>query len=92
MSNRPGSLGARLLILGWLIVIVVGFFTSLVMSIMAFRNGTTTSGVTLGAIAVGCAVLCIGHTLRAMICSQTGNDAIKATARILTSLMSKLGR
>ena len=58
MSNRPGSLGARLLILGWLIVIVVGFFTSLVMSIMAFRNGTTTSGVTLGAIAVGCAVLC----------------------------------
>ena len=58
MSNRPGSLGARLLILGWLIVIVVGFFISLVMSIMAFRNGTTTSGVTLGAIAIGCAVLC----------------------------------
>ena len=58
MSNRPGSLGARLLILGWLIAIVVGFFTSLVMSIMAFRNGTTTSGVTLGAIAIGCAVLC----------------------------------
>ena len=58
MSNRPGSLGARLLILGWLIVIVVGFFTSLVMSIMAFRNCTTTSGVTLGTFAVGCAVLC----------------------------------
>ena len=92
MSNRPGSLGARLLILGWLIVIVVGFFTSLVMSIMAFRNGTTTSGVTLAPLRLGALYCAIGHTLRAMICSQTGNDAIKATARILTSLMSKLGR
>ena len=58
MSNGPRSLGARLLILSWLIVIVVGFFTSLVMSLMAFRNGSTASGVTLGAIAIGCALLC----------------------------------
>jgi hypothetical protein len=58
MSGRPRSLGARLLILCWLIAIVVGFFASLVMSIMAFRNDTTTSGVTFGAIAIGCALLC----------------------------------
>jgi hypothetical protein len=58
MSDGPRSLGARLLILCWLIVIVVGFFAGLVMSIMAFRDGTTTSGVTFGAIAIGCAVLC----------------------------------
>ena len=58
MSNTPRSLGARLLILCWLIAIVVGFFASLVMSIMAFRNDTTMSGVTFGAIAIGCALLC----------------------------------
>jgi hypothetical protein len=58
MSDGPRSLGARLLILCWLAVIVVGFFASLVMSIMAFRDGATMSGVTLGGIAIGCAVLC----------------------------------
>jgi hypothetical protein len=58
MSDRPRSLGARLLILCWLIAIVVGFFASLVMSIMAFRNDTTTRGLTFGAIAIGCALLC----------------------------------
>jgi hypothetical protein len=58
MSNRSRSPGARLLILCWVIAIVFGFFASLVMSIMAFRNDTTTSGVTFGAIAIGCALLC----------------------------------
>jgi hypothetical protein len=58
MSDRGRSLIARLIILCWMIAIVVGFFASLVMSIMAFRNDTPTSGVTLGGIAIGCAVLC----------------------------------
>jgi hypothetical protein len=57
MSDRPRSLAARLLILCWVIAIVVGFFASLVMSIMAFRNDAA-SGLVLGAIAIGCAVLC----------------------------------
>ena len=58
MSDRPRSLGARLLILCWVIAIVVGFFTSLVMGIIAFKNDDATSGLVLGAIAIGCAVLC----------------------------------
>jgi hypothetical protein len=58
MSDRPRNLGARLLISFWLIAIVAGFFVSIVMSIMAFRNDATTSGVVLGAIAIGCAMLC----------------------------------
>jgi hypothetical protein len=58
MSDTPRSLGARLLILCWVIAIVVGFFVSSVMSIMAFQNDTTTSGVTFGVIAIGCALLC----------------------------------
>jgi predicted permease len=56
MSDR--TLEARLLILCWVIAIVVGFFASFVMSVMAFRGGTPTNGVILGAIAVGCAILC----------------------------------
>ena len=52
----------------------------------------TPSGVTLAPLRLGALYCAIGHTLRAMICSQTGNDAIKVTARIFTSLMSKLGR
>jgi hypothetical protein len=58
MSDRGRRLGAQLLILCWMIAIVVGFFVSLVMSIIAFRNDTPTSGVTLGGIAIGCAILC----------------------------------
>jgi ABC-type enterobactin transport system permease subunit len=58
MNNQQRNLGARILILCWLIAIVGGFFTSLVMSIQAFRDGNTTSGMVLGAIAIGCAVLC----------------------------------
>jgi hypothetical protein len=56
MSGR--TLGARLLILCWVVAIVVGFFASFVMSVMAFRDGTLTNGVILGAIAIGCAILC----------------------------------
>jgi hypothetical protein len=44
--------------LSWVIAIVVGFFASLVMSVMAFQNDAPTSGVTLGGIAIGCAILC----------------------------------
>jgi len=58
MSDRSKNIGARLLILCWVIAIVGGFFASLVMSIQAFRDGNTTSGMVLGAIAFGCAVLC----------------------------------
>ena len=58
MSDRGRSLGAKLLILCWVIAIVGGSFAGLVMSIMAFRSGATTSGVILGGIAIGCAVLC----------------------------------
>jgi len=58
MSDRPRNLGARLLISCWLIAIVAGFFVSVVMSIMAFRNDVMTSGVVFGAIAIGCAMLC----------------------------------
>jgi hypothetical protein len=58
MSDRPRKLGARLLISCWLIVIVAGFFVSVVMSIMAFRDGAMTSGLVFGAIAIGCAALC----------------------------------
>jgi hypothetical protein len=58
MSDGPRSLGSRLLILCWVIAIVGGFFTSLIMSVISFRNDSTTSAVTLGAIAIGCAVLC----------------------------------
>ena len=42
----------------WLIAIVSGFFVSVVMSIMAFRNDAMTSGLVFGAIAIGCALLC----------------------------------
>src|SRR5918993_3627742 len=58
MSDRSRNIGARLLILCWVIAIVGGFFASLVISIQAFRDGNTTSGMVLGAIAIGCAVLC----------------------------------
>ncbi len=58
MNNQQRNLGARILILCWLIAIVGGFFTSLVMSILAFRDGTTTSGMVFAAIAIGCAALC----------------------------------
>ena len=58
MSDRSRNLGARLLISCWLIVIVGGFFASLVMSILAFKNDTMTSGLVFGAIAIGCALLC----------------------------------
>jgi len=58
MSNRPRNLGARLLISCWLIAIVVGFFVSVLMSIIAFSNDSMTSGLVLGAIAIGCAILC----------------------------------
>jgi hypothetical protein len=33
-------------------------FSSLVMSIQAFKHGTTTSGIVFGAIATGCSALC----------------------------------
>jgi ABC-type enterobactin transport system permease subunit len=58
MSDRSSGIGARLLILCWLIAIIGGFFVSLVMSLLAFRDGTTMSGIVLGAIAIGCAALC----------------------------------
>jgi hypothetical protein len=58
MSERSREVGARLLILCWVIVIFGGCLASLVMSIQAFRDGNTTSGSVLGAIAIGCAVLC----------------------------------
>jgi hypothetical protein len=58
MSDRTRNLGARLLISCWLIAIVGGFFVSAFMSIMAFRNDAMTNGMVLGAIAIGCAVLC----------------------------------
>jgi hypothetical protein len=58
MNDRRRTLGARVLISCWLLAIVGGFFASLVMSIQAFRDSNTTSGMTLGAIAIGCAVLC----------------------------------
>ena len=58
MNDRRRKLGANLLVLCWLIAIVGGFFASLVMSILAFRDGTTTSGMVFGAIAIGCAALC----------------------------------
>ena len=57
MGDRSSGIGARLLILCWLVAIIGGFF-SLVLSILAFRDGTTMSGIVLGAIAIGCAALC----------------------------------
>ena len=47
MSDRSSGIGARLLILCWLIAIIGGFFASLVMSLLAFRDGTTMSGIVL---------------------------------------------
>jgi hypothetical protein len=58
MNDRRRTLGERFLISCWLLAIVGGFFASLVMSIQAFRDGNTTNGMVLGAIAIGCAVLC----------------------------------
>jgi hypothetical protein len=58
MNDRRRTLGARILISCWLLAIVGGFFASLVLSIQAFRDGNTTSGMVLGAIAIGCALLC----------------------------------
>jgi hypothetical protein len=58
MNDRRRTLGARILILCWLLAIVGGFLASLVLSIQAFRDGNTTSGIVLGAIAIGCALLC----------------------------------
>jgi uncharacterized membrane protein YczE len=58
MSDRSRKLGARLLILCWLIVIVAGFFVGIVMSIIAFKNDSMASGLVFGAIAIGCAILC----------------------------------
>ena len=58
MGDRSSGIGGRLLILCWLVAIVGGFLASLVMSILAFRDGTTMSGIVLGAIAIGCAALC----------------------------------
>ena len=58
MNDRRRTLGARILISCWLLAIVGGFFASLVLSIQAFRDGNTTSGMVLGANAIGCALLC----------------------------------
>lgn len=58
MNDRRRTLGARILISCWLLAIVGGLFASLVLSIQAFRDGNTTSGMVLGAIAIGCALLC----------------------------------
>jgi CHASE2 domain-containing sensor protein len=58
MSDPSRNLGARVLISIWLIAIVSGFFVSVVMGIMAFRNDAMTSGLVFGAIAIGCALLC----------------------------------
>jgi hypothetical protein len=58
MNDRRRTLGARILISCWLLAIVGGFLASLVLSIQAFRDGNTTSGMVLGAIAFGCALLC----------------------------------
>ena len=58
MNDRRRTLGARILILCWLLASVGGFLASLVLSIQAFRDGNTTSGMVLGAIAIGCALLC----------------------------------
>ena len=57
-DEEMSDIGARLLILCWLIAIIGGLFASLVMSLLAFRDGTTMSGIVLGAIAIGCAALC----------------------------------
>jgi hypothetical protein len=58
MSDRSRNIGAAPAhpVLGDLFV--GGFFASLVMSIQAFRDANSTSGMVLGAIAIGCAVLC----------------------------------
>jgi ABC-type enterobactin transport system permease subunit len=58
MSDERRSLAAKALVSCWVIAIVAGFFASLFMSVMAFQNDTPTSGVTLGGIAIGCAILC----------------------------------
>ena len=58
MSDRSSGIEARLLILCWLIAIIGGFFASLVMSLLAFRDGTMMSAIVLGAISIGCAALC----------------------------------
>ena len=58
MNDRRRTFGAWFLISCWLLAIVGGFFASLVLSIQAFRDGNTTSGMVLGAIAIGCALLC----------------------------------
>jgi hypothetical protein len=69
VSDGSSNVAARLLILCWVIAIVGGFFVSLVMSVQAFRDGNTTSGIVLGAIAIGCAVyFAIGHISRATSC------------------------
>ena len=47
MSDRSSGIGARLLILCWLIAIIGGFFASLVMSLLAFRDGTMMSAIVL---------------------------------------------
>jgi hypothetical protein len=41
MSERSREVGARLLILCWVIAIFGGFLASLVMSVQAFRDGNT---------------------------------------------------
>jgi hypothetical protein len=58
MNARRRTLGARILISCWLLAIVGGFFASLILGIQALRDGNTTSGMVLGAIAIGCALLC----------------------------------
>ena len=58
MNDRSRKIGARLLVLCWVIAIVGGFVASLILSVQAFRDANTTSGMVLGAIAIGCAILC----------------------------------
>ena len=64
MSDRSGNIGARLLILCWVIAIVGGFFVSLVMSVQAFRDGNTTSGIVLGGLRSAVLYFAIGHIAR----------------------------
>ena len=58
MNDRSRKIRARLLVLCWVIAIVGGFVASLTLCVQAFRDANTTSGMVLGAIAIGCAVLC----------------------------------
>lgn len=57
MTQRKMSLGPKLLLIWWIIVLVFGLLGNLSIAVTAFNSGNSAPGLVFGALGVGCAVM-----------------------------------